>query len=124
MEVKKIGRKLKTVKDLPKNWKKETLAIYEVGGSDTEVKANSLGRISNDLFDRLIRDEPEFSEAVKTGRTLSHAWWLKQGRQNLQNKEFSPTLWFMNMKNRHNWNNNTETSVKVEIPSPIINITK
>jgi len=42
-----------------------------------------------------------FSNALKKGKELSKAWWMKQGRINLKNKAFNSGLWFMNMKNRH-----------------------
>lgn len=57
------------------------------------------------------KKHPEFEEAIKIGEEYSKAWWLKKGRQNIDNKDFNHGLWFMNMKNRHRWHNG-EVNVK------------
>ena len=46
---------------------------------------------------------PEMADALKKGRELCEAWWQRQGRENLKNKDFSAVLWYMNMKNRFGW---------------------
>lgn len=105
--------------DLPDGWEMDILAIYADGGNDVEVKAEiraMRGTFSNDLWDRWMKDEPNFSETIKEGRLLSEAWWNKLARKNLTNKEFNSTLWYMNMKNRFGWTDKvqTEHSGKIE----------
>lgn len=100
------GAPKKTIQLLPENWQQYIIALYKEGGSDQEVKAliyEWLGKFSNDLWDRWMREEPDFSETIKRGRMLSEAWWEKTGRTNLTTKDFNAGLWYMNMKNRFGW---------------------
>ena len=121
------GRPLEGFKDnknkyFPKDWYKIILTEYKNGASDVEIKAiiiNWRGKFSNGLFDRWIDEEVEFSQTIKTGRILSEAWFQKHGRKNLTNKDFSYTGWYMQMKNRFGWadntNNKTETTAKIQV---------
>lgn len=100
------GRPNETLDSLPKEWYKKVLNLYLKGASDVEVKAliyEMRGTFSNDLWYRWINEEPEFSETIKKGRMLSEAWWYKNGRIHLENKEFNYTGWYMQMKNRFGW---------------------
>lgn len=108
------GRPKKTVANtLPEDWDKDVYSLYLDGASDTEIK--SLFKLSNDLFDRWIEDEPEFSEAIKRGRVDSQCWWEQKGRKNLDNLKFNSTLWYMNMKNRFKWKDKHEESTAAEV---------
>jgi hypothetical protein len=107
-------------------WYQEILDLYEEGGSDVEVKAMIYrwrGSFSNDLWDRWMIEEPEFSETIKTGRVLSQAWWTQAGRKNLKAANFSYTGWYMNMKNRFGWTDRVDnTSKGNEIKGNVINL--
>lgn len=103
-----MARPKKTLKDLPENWKTLILNIKSQGGSDVEVRVAL--DISTDLWDRFKKEIEEFSETVKKGQDLCEAWWLERGRQ-LENRQFNAVLWYMNMKNRFNWKDKSETDI-------------
>lgn len=116
------GRPL-SVFDLPEGWQDDVLALYSEGASDVEVKSEIYqmrGSFSNDLWDRWIKEEAQFSETIKIGKMLSESWWHRKGRKSLENKDFSYTGWYMNMKNRFGWSDKQEidhTSAGNEIKS-------
>mgnify|MGYP006440109623 CR=1 FL=1 len=96
------------ISDLPYGWAVKTLELYKEGASDVEIRANVFDGMSQDLWERLIAEEEEFSITIKKGRTLSQGWWMKTGREGTKyNKdsytEISTSMWFINMKNRFGW---------------------
>lgn len=95
------GRPKKQLSDLPDKWYDTTLALYSVGASDVEIRAEL--SIAQSTWERMLKEEEEFSITIKKGRQLSNAWWERQGRTNLKETKFSATLWYMNMKNRFHW---------------------
>lgn len=100
------GRPKKPISILFEDWQNKILDEYAIGASDVEIKAliyNELGTFSNDLWNRWLIEEDEFSTTIKKGRQLSEAWWTRKGRKNLENGKFNYTGWYMNMKNRFNW---------------------
>jgi len=102
----KEGRPKAEISELPNGWEEAIIDLYGNGASDVEVKAlicNWRGSFSNDLWDRWIEEEIMFSETIKKGRLLSAAWWEKEGRSSLKDKEFNYTGWYMQMKNRFGW---------------------
>ena len=118
MKENKVGRPREEFgenkKLFPKDWHDTILNLYKEGASDVEIKALIVGwrgSISNDLWDRWMKEEIEFSETIKIGRLLSEAWWTKSGRINLKDKDFNYTGWYMNMKNRFGWADSTKTEL-------------
>jgi len=119
------GRPKKTLEDLPKNWKEKTIELASEGCSDVEIRVE-LNCISDDLWQRLIKENEEFSLTVKKAHSLCQAWWEKQGRVNLKTKDFQTGLWYANMKNRFGWRdkNETEHSVDSELKDLLLAVSK
>lgn len=116
---KKTGRPKKRLSDIPAHWKKIVIDEMSKGASIDEI--TTLLNISYQVYYRLLEEEPEFAETIKRGKQLSKAWWLREGRENLHSdpKTFSPTLWYMNMKNRFGWCDRQETNVNIQVPTSI-----
>lgn len=83
--------------------------LMRQGYSMAEV-AYDLNIVKSTLY-KWIEENEEFSASIKEGKYFSEGWWSKQGRINLYNKEFSPTLFYMNMKNRFGWSDKQETNI-------------
>lgn len=103
---------------------KDIVALMKEGASKTEVCAHL------DIhYDTLLEwsnpegeyYKEEFSDAIKKGERLSEAWWQMKGRTNLENKDFSATLWYMNMKNRFGWRDKQEITGKDGGPVEFLN---
>lgn len=102
----------------PTDYKKEMLPkiikLMQEGGSKTEVCA-MLDISRETLRDWTDKDSTRFkkelSDTIKRGVELSKAWWIKNGRTNLTNKDFNYTGWYMNMKNRFKWADKRELDV-------------
>jgi len=79
----------------------ECIRLMREGASITEI-AYELN-VAKDTIYEWKKVHPEFSDAIKKGVDFSEGWWMKEGRINIQNKEFNSTLFYMNMKNRFGW---------------------
>jgi hypothetical protein len=89
-----------------KAWANTLIDLYKAGAGDAEVAAAmqiTIKAFYNEL------DNPVFSQLVEYGRTLSQAYWEKQARANLNNKQFNTSLWAFWMKNKYGWADKTES---------------
>jgi len=124
-------RPKKTPKILPEGWQDDILDLYAEGASDVEIRAYIAeatgtfhqhtwerwiydgeevrsGKDRSDMTDEEQEQYTEFLLIIKKGRLLCQTWWEREGRTNLNNPKFNPTLWYMNMKNRFKWKDNHE----------------
>ena len=114
---KKVGRPTKYKPEMCKT----VLELMKEGASQDEVIGNL--DISKDTYYRWKEENKEFSDSIKRGVRLSQAWWEKQGRISLRDRDFNYTGWYMNMKNRFNWSDkkefNNEGSITVMVDTGI-----
>jgi hypothetical protein len=96
--------------------------MYSNGASDAEIKATIYmwrGSFSNDLWDRWLKEEEQFSEVIKMGRIIAEAWYTKLGREQLVNSFFPFAGWYMQMKNRFGWKDKPEDTNDRDVPIQI-----
>lgn len=96
-----------------KNWATELIELYEQGCSDAEVAARM--KITIKEYYAQIADNQTFAKLVEFGRTLSLAFWEKQARLNIGNKQFNTPLWAFYMKNKHGWADKIDTTSQADI---------
>jgi hypothetical protein len=90
-----------------KTWAKEVVDLYSEGASDAEVAASL--KITIKEYYKQLSEQPAFNQLVEYGRTLSQAFWEKQARLNIKNKQFNTPLWAFYMKNKYGWADKTES---------------
>jgi hypothetical protein len=82
---------------------KQAIELMSEGQSLYELCAE-IGINLDTLYDWTDPTSPryndEFSEAMKSADILYKAWWIKQGRIGLRDKDFNTSLWIFNAKNR------------------------
>lgn len=103
------GRPKDTVAErLPSDWQDRMRELAMQGASELEVRLEY--RLSEDLWYRWIREEPEFSKTVKECKELCRIWWERHGRKMAEGTaDGNAVVWIFNMKNRFGWKDKTET---------------
>lgn len=113
------GRPKITTNDFPKDWAKTVIEMMSEGASQEEVQGYLV--ISDKTLTRLCKEDETFFRTIKEGRLKSRLWWEQKGRKNLENKDFSATLWYMNMKNRFGWRDRHDhTTNNKDLPTPLL----
>ena len=79
--------------------------LFDGGG--TIVEASRIMGINRSTFNRWANsagaEKQSFREIVEVGKEAAEAWWIRQGRENLDTRGFNHGLWLMNMVNRFGW---------------------
>lgn len=97
----------------PRGWAEQLVELYRQGCSDAEVAAEM--QITIKEYYAQIGDNATFSKLVEFGRTLSMAFWEKQARLNINNKQFNTPLWAFYMKNKYGWADKMDTTSQQEV---------
>lgn len=95
---------------LPVDWAERMLQHYKEGAADVEI-CSELALTQKD-FDALFNGDSAFQETVLYGRMLCKAWWYKQCRLGLKDKNFNTSLFYATMKNRFGWSDKVESATK------------
>jgi transposase-like protein len=89
-------------------------ALFDNGGSLAEA-SREMG-VSRSTFNRWMKGtdvvKNDFREVINLGKEASEAWWIRQGRENLETRGFNSNLWLLNMVNRFGWNSNRKEEKK------------
>ncbi len=88
-------------------WAKLMIAEYEAGADDVEVCASL--RLTEKEFDKRYKEDDLFQRLVQIGRLHAKAFWYKQARLNLHDKNFRDVLYIKVMQNRYGWSEKSET---------------
>lgn len=118
------GQPAITLDDLPDTWVEDITGLAGEGASIIEL-AVCLG-ISRTTFYQLSKRDKKFANTVKKCKELSESWWLRNGREHLQNRDFNYVGWYMQMKNRFGWRDKQDITTGNK-PIPIlgtINVSK
>jgi transposase-like protein len=93
--------------------KAKLLPTYFEGGASIAEVCVKLG-IWKEAYYKAIRISEKFSNAHKTGLTISEAWWARLSQAGaLGQKPVQPALCIFNQKARFKWSDKTEQEITV-----------
>lgn len=97
-----MGKLVHDINDLPKNFKDLVIDMMrEEGMSIKEVLADF--GITPSAHAKFKKESEEYKDAFEIGQTFAEAWWMSQGRRNLETKGFNLGVYAFQMKNRFKW---------------------
>lgn len=97
----------------PKSWATQLIELYRQGCGDAEVAAEM--QITIKEYHAQIGESATFAKLVEFGRTLYLAYWEKQARLNINNKQFNTPLWAFYMKNKFGWADKMDTTSQQDV---------
>ena len=90
-------------------WIDIVLEGYRAGAGDEEAIRDL--KITEEVFQNLIKDDDLFNGVVEHGRLCRYAWYMEVGRTNLTTRGFNTTLWAFQMKNLFGWVDKKEQTI-------------
>ena len=94
--------------------KRRVETLFDQGASIAEV-CREMG-VSRNTFKTwrtsVDSQKSSFRDVVTMGLEASEAWWIRQGRDNIDIRSFNNNLWALNMVNRWSWNSNKKEEKK------------
>ena len=90
------------------DWVEKVRELYDEGASDVEICKEL--RWSQKQFEEQYNQSEGFRALIDFGRLSAKAWWISQGRKNLQNRSFGTPLYIAYMKNNFGWSEKQETT--------------
>lgn len=114
-----------------KAWNQKTIPEVEdlMRNGGSIIEACQIMGICKETFYRWLKDPTKTAFRRKMDELMeaSEAWWTRQGRENLNNRNFNSVLYNLNMVNRFKWNSAQteqtriikESSKKVDVAAVI-----
>ncbi len=96
----------------------EIIALYKQGYTNVEVAEHL--EMTKRQFAQLCQTNPQFRELVERGNDIAEAWNIRQGRINLESRDFNTALYKARMGHLYDWadrvdQNTKQLSVNTEI---------
>ena len=91
----------------------KVIELMSQGASKQELLLEMDSRPTLLTLSYWAREHPEFKKALDIGQALSEAWWMREGRRNIYNKDFNAVLYMMQMMNRFGWTRRENINAKI-----------
>ena len=91
--------------------------IMGKGGAIIEC-VHELG-VARDTLYQWEKLNDEISDIMRAGRTAREAWWVRKGRENMDNTNFQPSLYKWMTMNTIGWSNRQNVDTNVNVSSTV-----
>lgn len=119
-----VGRPRIGMEDLREGWKEMVIDAYEEGATDIEVSRVVL-RIGKGTFNKLLKEDKEFSDTVQAGREYAEAWYMKQLRKSIWSEvRFNYQSMAMTLRNRFGYDAKQNREVEDLLTEIVVNFVK
>lgn len=97
-----MGKTLYNISDLPEDYPTIIREKMKDEGASIKEVISELG-LSAVAHAKFMKEDAAYKEAIEQGKEDAEAWWMTQGRKNLENKGFNVGIYAFQMKNRFKW---------------------